>query len=111
MANYWQPKIDKWLETVNINNTPGFPTSYQYAPAEGEEQGKVFVTGHGKLTLRVLKNKINDIINDVAALASSEDLESVEKLHHSLFSSSDLENLLKQYIEAIRNIRASKAGK
>lgn len=106
MANYWQPRIDKWLENVNVNNTPSFPTSYQYAPSQDEESAKTFVTGHGKLTLKELKSKINDIINDIATLTNSNDLESIEKIQYTLFSSSDLSNLLKQYIDALRNLRA-----
>jgi len=110
MSNYWQPKIDRWLENVNINNTPSFPLSYQYAPAEGEEKNKAFVSGHGTLSLKEIKNRINDILNDVAHLTSSDDLESVEKINYTLFSSPDLSNLIKQYIDALRKSRASRAG-
>lgn len=110
MANYWQPKIDKWLENINVNNTPSFPISYQYSPAEGEEKNKFFITGHGKMSLKEIKNKINDIITDIAALTSSDDLESVEKIYHTLFVTSDLNNLLEQYIKTTRELRANKPG-
>jgi len=108
MSNYWQPKIDKWLENVNINNTPSFPISYQYAPNEGEEKNKVFVSGHGQVSLKQLKQQIVDMLDDASALARSDDLADLEKLEQTVISSPDLSNTIKQYIEALRNFRANK---
>jgi len=110
MANFWQPKIDRWLENVNINNTSSFPTSYHYAPNEGEEKGKVYVSGHGKLTLQQLKDKISEMINDAASLIKSDNFTDIERLEQIICSSPDLNNLIKQYIEALRKIRSSAMG-
>jgi hypothetical protein len=110
MANFWQPRIDTWLENINVNNTPSFPISYQYAPNEGEEKNKVFVSGHGHIPLKQLKQEIVDMIDEASALARSDDLKDIEKLEQTLISSPDLNNKLKQYINALRDFRASRIG-
>ena len=109
MSNFWQPRIDRWLESVNVNNTAAFSTSYQYAPNEGEEgKHKTHISGVGTLTLQQLRDKIKDKLSTLAGAADSEDLGSMEHVYHELFTSQELNNLLKQYTEILRKIKASK---
>jgi hypothetical protein len=109
MSNFWQPKIDRWSESVNVNNTAAFSTSYQYAPAEGEEGNhKTHISGVGTMTFQQLRDKIKDKLSTLAGAADSEDLGSMEHVYYELFTSPELNNLLKQYTEILRKIKASK---
>lgn len=112
MANFWQPKIDNWLtENINVNNTTSFPISYQYAPNEGEEdKHKVHVAGFGPLSLKEMRNKISEMLEELVGASKIEDHRSMEKVHHILYKTPELNNLIAKYIDVVKNLGAHNDG-
>ena len=107
----WAPKIDRWIpESVNINNTTSQPASYEFAPKitdiqtgkEEMEEQKYNITGHGKLTLKQIKEKIIQILEGMLEDAKSDELSQIERLHHGVCTSPELNNFVKQYSEHIK---------
>lgn len=108
MKNFWQPGIDNWIpENVNINNTAAFPTSYQYAPNEGEEEKKfkVQVSGHGKLSVDQIKEKISNYLKECDRLLGSDSIKDVEKLQHFV-ANPEITNLIQQYVNHIKQLKS-----
>lgn len=104
MKNFWQPEIDGWVfENININNTTSHTTSYSYAPNEGEED--IHITGVGKLKPKELKEKIKEKLQGLVDLIHSDNISDIERVYHSIESSPELSNLLKQYIDGVKNYR------
>lgn len=107
MANYWQPKIDNWLnENLNINNTAAFPISYQYAPNEGEEKFKVHVANFGPMSIREMKEKICEILEDLHSAASNDDHSGMERVQHQLYGAPEFNNLVAKFIDTIKSVRS-----
>jgi hypothetical protein len=107
MSNYWQPKIDNWItENINVNNTTSFPISYQYAPNEGEEMFKVHVANFGPMTVKQMKEKICEILEDLHGAANGDDGEGIERIHHQLYGAPEFNNLVAKYIDTIKSIRS-----
>ena len=107
MKYYWQPDIDKYIpEAVNINNTTSFPISYAYAPSEGEEH-TTHITGLGKVSLKELRDKITEKLSDLLELSKSDLAADADRLHHHLVTQPDLQNLVKQYSDIIKQTKAS----
>lgn len=108
MSNYWQPKIDNWItENLNINNTAAFPISYQYAPNEGEEKFKVHVSNYGPMSIKEMKEKICEILEDLHNAANTDDNSGIERVQHQLYGSPEFNNLVAKFVDTIKNVRAS----
>jgi hypothetical protein len=100
MKFFWQPDIDLWIkentEPASINNTASFATSYKYAPSEGEEEKNVTITGVGSMTMKELRDKISDILSDLAAAAKDNNIKEYEKIYHRLSTDPGLINMVKE---------------
>lgn len=108
MANYWQPKIDNWItENINVNNTGAFPISYQYAPNEGEEKFKIHVANYGPMSLKEMKEKVCEILEDLHNAANTDDYSGIERIHHQLYVSPEFNNLLAKFVDTVKHIKAS----
>lgn len=126
MSFGWHPEIDNW-----IPNTQWLPESYSgntettrephmnvppahltdmvgtqsYAPGEGEEM-KIRVTGFGDLTVKEIKEKLVEVLDDLASAAKSDDLPDVEKIEHNLYGTPELQNLVKEYCKHIKMLKS-----
>lgn len=114
----WQPPIDQWIPESYAGNTERMQQPYDYAPpisdyvgttsyapGEGEEM-KMNITGFGHMTAKQAKEKILDILKDITIAAESDNISSIEQLEHKLFSSPELNNLVKEYVKNIKLLRA-----
>lgn len=121
MSFFWKPKIDEWIpesyagstqevSEPHLNVPPPHLTDYvgtQNYSSESEEM-KVSVAGYGKLTMKELKDKIVEILDDIASSLKNEQDPNVDTLEHKLFRSPDLENLVKQYAKHVKMLRTTK---
>lgn len=118
MKNRWQPPIDEWIPENFSGNTERLTQPYQYsppindyvgatsyAPNEGEEM-KISVSGFGDLSMKEAKDKILEILKDITAAAESDSISNIEKLEHKLFSSPELNNLVKEYTKHIKLLKS-----
>ena len=115
--NRWEPPIDKFLPENYAGNTERLSQPYEYTPpisdyvgdqkyaGEGEEI-KVDITGFGKLSVSEIRKKITEIFNDLILAAECDNIKDAEKLEHKLFSSPELNNLIKQYVKHIKLLKA-----
>jgi len=114
----WQPPIDRWIPESYAGNTERMSQSYDYAPsiddyagtqayAPGEsEEMKMNIAGFGHMTVKQAKEKILDILKDITIAAESDNISSIEQLEHKLFSSPELNNLVKEYAKHIKLLKA-----
>lgn len=108
MKNFWQPDIDNWIpESININNTAAFPTSYQYAPNEGEEEKKfkVHVDGQGKMSIEQIKEKISNYLKECDRLLGSDTIKDMERLQHHV-NNPEITNLIQQLVSHIKQLKS-----
>jgi len=124
MKNFWQPDIDKWIPESFAGNTehnkdvysfvpPPHLTDYvgtqQYASGEGEEM-KINVTGHGKLSIKEIKDKIISLLKNALDLVDSEKISDIEQLEHIIYNEPALQNIIKEYIIGIKKLKAENSG-
>lgn len=114
MKFFWQPDIDLWIneniEPASINNTSSFSTSYKYAPSEGEEEKKVTVSGLGSLTMKELRDKISDVLTDLATAAKNNDIKEYEKIYHRLSTDPSLVNMVKECLANMKKGPSDETG-
>lgn len=114
MKYLWQPKIDNWIteniEPASINNTSSFTTSYKYAPSEGEEEKKIAVSGIGSVTLKELKDKISEILSDLANAAKNSDIREYERIYHKLSTDPSLVNMVKECLANMKKGPSDETG-
>lgn len=121
MSNYWQPNIDKWIPESFAGNTERVQEPHQYTPpisdyagtpnsayASESEEMKIRVDGFGDLTIKEIRGKIVEILEDIINAVENEDNTEADALEHKLFKSPELENLVKQYVKHAKLLRASK---
>jgi hypothetical protein len=58
------------------------------------------------MTVKQAKEKILDILKDITIAAESDNISSIEQLEHKLFSSPELNNLVKEYAKNIKLLKA-----
>lgn len=124
MTNYWQPDIDRWIPESFAGNTehvknamayvpPPHLSDYvgtqSYAPGEGEEI-KVNIAGNGKLSLKDIRNKISTHLKDIMDLVDSDKISDIEQIEHRLFREPDLQNIVKEYINNIKQLKAQNSS-
>jgi len=124
MKHLWQPSIDNWIPESFAGNTehtkdvhafipPPHLTDYvgtqQYAPGEGEE-AKIDIAGFGKLTIKEIKEKITSFVKDILHLVDSDKISDIEQIEHKLFKSPELQNIVKEYIKNIKQLKADNSG-
>lgn len=109
MKNFWQPSIDNWafkitenVDPASINNTTSFPTSYKYAPQQEQEERQINVNGVGSMSLKELKNKINEILTDLSISSKNNNISDFEKIYHTLVTDPKLTNMIKEYINNVK---------
>lgn len=116
MKYWWHPKIDNYIPESYAGNTERLVQPHQYTPpisdyagdqkyGEGEEI-RVDIAGFGKMTVKDIRKKITEILNDLILAAESDNIKDAEKLEHKLFSSPELNNLIKQYVNHIKLLKA-----
>ncbi|NBO98993.1 MAG: hypothetical protein EBU90_02525 [Proteobacteria bacterium] len=114
----WHPKIDKWIPESYDGNTERITQPYEYsppisdyagsqsyAPNEGEEM-KIKITGFGDMTIKQIKEKIVEILNDLVTAAESDEVADVQKIEHNLFGAPELQNLVKEYSKHIKLLKS-----
>ena len=124
MKNFWQPDIDQWIPESFAGNTehikdvhsfvpPPHLTDYvgtqQYAPGEGEEM-KINVSGHGKLSIKEIKDKITSLLKNALDLIDSEKIADIEQIEHIIYNEPALHNIIKEYINGIKKLKAANSG-
>lgn len=124
MKNFWQPDIDSWIPESFGGNTehvkdvhsfvpPPHLTDYvgtqQYAPGEGEEM-KVDIAGFGKLSIKEVKSKISELLKGILDLVDSDKISDIEQIEHRLFKEPALHNIIKEYLDLVKKLKASSSS-
>ena len=67
---------------------------------------KVHVANFGSMTVREMKEKICEILQDLHGVANNDDGEGIKTMHHQLYGSSEFSNLVAKYLDTIKEIRS-----
>lgn len=111
----WYPGIDAWIpESQDISNMTSRGISYQYMPpvtdmyagSESEEQQlKMHVAGHGKMSVDEVKRKIADFFKQCETLATSDSIKDIERLEYQL-NNPVIINLIKQLTNHLKTLKS-----